>query len=427
MKPYILERKIGGDLALINATNQSVCILDEVGEQVWHFFQKTKSIDELKKRIEVPPTERANFELFCDELEKFLNGKVRDLSQGPSLHKYSYDKGIPLVIALEISTRCQLHCRHCYNSNRHSLEKEGKRYMNLPLSAVESLAKNLHELGTPFVIITGGEPLLHPQFLDICQILTSSGIALKVFTNGYNLTPQIADALVKMKIFLTGFTLFGSTAKDHEFISQVPGSFTRIVRAIKLIKERNAPTDVHFFLMQHNFEKRTDMAKWARNEFGINPSFSFSMIPRESGDLMPLELEINSQQMRTFFREEGVARESLQCGDETMTPCTAGKTLVAVKANGDVTPCISLIYPVGNIFENSFIDIWRNSKILKQFHSLKIHDIKGCSGCKLTNICLRCFVNAHILGKDIFGKDPHACKIVNNLQAVRDELKRRYR
>lgn len=425
MKPHILERRIGQDLALINASNQSICILDKIGEQVWNYYKKIENIEDLKKQIELPDAEKTSFYEFCNTLDNFLNKEITSSEQKLSLHQYFYNKKIPLVIALEINTNCQLKCKHCYNPQRDSSVKNNKTFLNLSLSSIKTLAEDLDRLRTPFVIITGGEPLLHPKFFDICRVLTSSGIALKIFTNGYDFNENIADMLSDLNVFLIGFTLFGSSSKDHEYISQVSGSFDRIKNAILIAKDHDIPVDVTFFLMKHNFKARNEMKKWASDELDIEPSFSFTITPRETGDLKPFELEINSHQMEVFFEEEGIVRESLQCGDETMVPCTAGKNLVAIKADGNVTPCVSLVYPLGNINKQRFIDIWLNEKKLKEFRSLKIEDIEQCRDCNLANICLRCFVNAQFLGKNIFGKDPHACKVTNSFKSVREKVLRK--
>jgi radical SAM protein with 4Fe4S-binding SPASM domain len=158
------------------------------------------------------------------------------------------------------------------------------------------------------------------------------------------------------------------------------------------------------------------MAKFAKQEFGLKPSFSFSLTPRENNDLEPFKFEISADQMSTFFKEYGITHDSLQCGGESYIPCTAGKTLIAVKADGLVTPCVSLMYPAGDLNKQSFIDIWNNSPELAKFRQAGIALIDGCNQCEMNSFCLRCYVNASMLGGNIWGKDPHACKVSTALQ-----------
>lgn len=418
---HILERKIGADLALINRVKQTICILDDAGKQVWGLLKEIGGdFAELPVLVQIPADEEAAFHEFCAKLRGFVEGESG--YQGPSLHRYFYDQGVPLVVGLEINTSCQLQCRHCYNAEREARVRPAPQ--SLILEEVGRLAAELEQLGTPFVVVTGGEPLLHPHALDICRVLRRHGLAVKLFSNGWLLTPSVARELGELGIYLAGFTLFGCDAADHEYISRRNGSFRRIVNAIKLCREHGVTTDATFFLMRHNFRRREEMKEWARRELGVKSSVSFSMTPREDGSQLPFDLEIGTREMEQFFREIGATKRGLDCGEECTIPCTAGKTLIAVKANGDVVPCISLLHPVGNIREQSFTEIWQQSSKLKRFRELQLKDIAGCSTCQTAGSCLRCFVNAQMLGNDVFGKDPHACRVTKAYLAAKEAGRR---
>lgn len=409
MNKLIVERVVGSDLVLINGANQSLCVLDEVGRQVWEVWKQAGSWTATRAQIDAPPEEVTALETFGQNLQEFLEATADIQTRGMSMHRYFSARKIPLVVGLEINTNCQLFCRHCYNPQRD--RQSGAEESRISVSMVEGLAADLAELGTPFVIITGGEPLLHPDFLAICRTLCDSGVALKIFSNGYAMDEKIVSELRALSVFLVGFTLFGHTDKSHEYISQVPGSFSRIVQAIKLVRAAGLPVDVTFFLMRHNFRYRQRMAAWARQELGVEASFSFSLTPRESGDRAPFRLEIGTDDMETFLREIGAKREAFQCGDSSIIPCTAGKTLVAVKADGRVTPCVSLDITAGDLNQHRFARIWKDSPVLQQFRRSELGDIEGCADCPNNSFCLRCFVNAHLLDGNVWGQDSHACRV----------------
>ena len=411
MRNWFIEKVFGDDFVLINPKGPSILICDGEGRVIWELLKQADfDFASIRGNVEVPKEETRQFEEFLGYLHEFVNGDVQTKGIGQSLHQYYFEHQVPLVVGLEINQQCQLACKHCYNALNSSQAR-------LPLFSIDRLGDDLAEMGAPYVIITGGEPLLHPDILAICKTLTAKGLAVKVFTNGYAMTEKIAEELSAMNIFLVGFTLFGHNAELHEYISGVPNSFVRICRAIKLMNENKVTVDVTFFLMQHNFDYRQEMFEWAKEEFGQAASYSVSITPCESGALTPLGLEIDRQQKIKLFTEMGIRYDPLVYGEHGTVPCTAGKTLCAVKYNGDVTPCVSLIHPVGSLHKQSFKEIWYNSTELKKFRALQLKDIDECNQCPRNKYCLRCYVSASFMN-DLWGKDPHACEISAVIEIV---------
>lgn len=411
MKGWYIEKQIGEDFVLINPRGPCVMICDAEGRIVWEIVKDCDfDLGLVHQRVDLPKKERPAFEKFLGYLQEFIDGNVKSKGVGNSLHEYFFERKIPLVVGLEINQDCQLGCRHCYNAKNSSQNR-------LPFEIIDHLGDDLAQMGTPYVIITGGEPLLHPDFMKICKSLTGKGLAVKVFSNGYAMTEKIARELAAMNIFLVGFTLFGHQAELHEYISSVPGSFERICRAISLMLKYGINIDVTFFLMKHNFQQRQAMFAWAKKEFGRDASYSVSITPCESGSLSPLNLEISREEKRQLFSETGIKIDPLIYGQERTVPCTAGKTLCAVKYDGAVTPCVSLLHSVGSLKLRSFSDIWYNSAELKKFRDLRLKDISGCNECKRSRYCMRCYVSASFLN-DLWGKDPHACELARVTEAV---------
>jgi len=414
MKQMFIEKRIGNDFILINYSAQSMLIFDKNGKKVWDLLKALNyDFDKLKKMVILPAKERPEFEKFVSHLQDFFKDTIGSQGVGISLHKFFIKKDVPLLVGLEINQTCQMRCRHCYNASNIP-------NTDLPIELIDKLSDDLVLLGTPYVVITGGEPLLHPDFLEICRLLTKKGLAVKVFTNGFAMTESIAKSLADMNVFQVGFTLFGHNAELHEYISRVPSSFKRIVAAIEMVREYQTNTDVTFFFMKHNFEKRQEMFEWARKELGIEASFSFSITPSESGSLDPLELEITQEQQYNLFREQDIHYDPLVYGNEKVNPCMAGKALCAVKFDGTVTPCVSLLYTVGDLKKERFLDIWRNSPEMKKFKFLKLQDIKDCNRCENNQFCLRCYVSAAFLN-NVWGKDPHACRIAETIRKATEK------
>ncbi len=406
MFEHILEKKIANETVLINKNNGMVCILDEAGTVVWRKVNAEGCFDHLAATIDIDDGISEEYNKFIMMLKRFIDGV--DMRKGPSLHQYFLTRNIPLAVGLEITLSCQQRCRHCYNPARNN--------HHLDINIIRNLTNDLEALGTPFITVTGGEPLCHPEFLEICDILGKRQFAYKIFTNGYNMTRDIAKTLKKLGCYLVGFTFFGADTKSHEFITRTPGSFRRICNAVEILKDEGVPVDITFFLMRHNFQQQDAMLRLADN-LGVTPSFTFSITPRESGDLAPLNLWISEGQVKSFIRKNKIGFS--ECNRIDSPLCTAGRTVIAINSQAQVLPCLSLPIITGDLHYENFISIWNNSPILKEFKDADINKLSACRKCKFKNLCLRCFTGAYLENGDLWGKAPHSCMVARVLHSIR--------
>jgi MoaA/NifB/PqqE/SkfB family radical SAM enzyme len=84
----------------------------------------------------------------------------------------------PEWVSLELTSRCQLRCRHCYNRSSPEATQE------LPFDTIRSILGELSWNGAISIRLTGGEPTLHPHFADILQTCAESGIVVEVNSHG---------------------------------------------------------------------------------------------------------------------------------------------------------------------------------------------------------------------------------------------------
>ena len=98
--------------------------------------------------------------------------------------------------------------------------------------------------GCLWFLLTGGEPLVRRDFLEIYQYIKRKGLLATVFTNGTLLTPKIADVLAEWRPFAIEITLYGRTQETYERVTGIPGSHARCMRGIELIMERGLPLNL---------------------------------------------------------------------------------------------------------------------------------------------------------------------------------------
>ena len=88
---------------------------------------------------------------------------------------------------------CNLACRHCWLAPK--LDPAGERYPVMGVDRFLSAITEAKSLGLQSVKLTGGEPLLHPAFLNLLDILRREGLGVTIETNGVLMTPHIASAI----------------------------------------------------------------------------------------------------------------------------------------------------------------------------------------------------------------------------------------
>jgi MoaA/NifB/PqqE/SkfB family radical SAM enzyme len=143
-----------------------------------------------------------------------------------------------LQIALHLTDRCQLDCKHC-------LRDPGKKPLDLPLDLIESVldqAASFH--GTRHVSLTGGEPTLHPRFLEVIDAIAARGMTWHMVTNGGSfgwLMGAVArDPVRRRALEHVYFSIDGADEATHDRI-RGEGSFRQVMSACSLAALHGVP------------------------------------------------------------------------------------------------------------------------------------------------------------------------------------------
>src|SRR3990172_2707114 len=111
------------------------------------------------------------------------------------------EKYIPYTVTLELTRKCNLNCQHCY-----AAPERGRR--ELTFDDTKHIIDELRELGTLFILFTGGDPTANPNFPNILRYASDQKMAIQFFTNGLAITNEVVDELAKLKIFHIGVSVY---------------------------------------------------------------------------------------------------------------------------------------------------------------------------------------------------------------------------
>lgn len=158
---------------------------------------------------------------------------------------------LPITIQLELTYKCNLKCKHCYNNS-------GNKMKNFELSFEEwkNFSKSIVKAGGVFqVILSGGEPLLLKNKLtEIMDIYHNDGSAFILISNGYLFSEIILNKLKKYRFYWIQISIDGHTNKIHDNFRGVNGSFDKAISACLNISETNIPLVIAHTVTSENIK-----------------------------------------------------------------------------------------------------------------------------------------------------------------------------
>jgi radical SAM protein with 4Fe4S-binding SPASM domain len=152
------------------------------------------------------------------------------------------------ITVWNITRTCNLRCVHCYSDSQ-AMGYPGE----LTWEQMESVVSDLAAYQVPSLLLSGGEPLVHPRFFDLVEKASSAGLKLTISTNGTLITPEKAALLKKAAVAYVGISLDG-IGMIHDEFRRKEGAFDAAVRGFRACHEVGQKTGLRLTLTRHNVE-----------------------------------------------------------------------------------------------------------------------------------------------------------------------------
>lgn len=179
-------------------------------------------------------------------------------------NKITLPKGVPPLTSIYfyIAGSCNLACKHCWISPEFKKNPKGGKFVKPEY--IRSAIKQAKPLGLNSVKLTGGEPLLHPQFKEILSIIREENLSSPIETNGVLIDEEMAEFLSanKRKPFVS-ISIDGSKAKTHEDLRGVKGCFKKSVNAVKYLVRKGIRPQIICSLHEGNISEIDEVVEMA--------------------------------------------------------------------------------------------------------------------------------------------------------------------
>lgn len=394
--------KCKGMFILANAENKAVIGLDSSEYDAWEKIGRHETIyrSEISERL---------FDALI-ELD-FISKKKYD----PERHNK-----IKLISAyLHVTNRCNLHCLGCY-----SYDEKRNCAKDLDIEQLKCAALRLKEAGLKSLVISGGEPFLRKDLVELLQYCREIKISeVFVITNG---TLDIDYRKFKGLVDEITVSVDGYSETCPSFIRDA-GIFEKIVNSVKKIKQLGIPVSILPTLHKKNYNNVTEYMELAK-QLGVPLNFSILSVcdTAEFRDFLLEDTDLRILAETLMGTGVQIQDVSAECNLEAGLSCGAGKTIVSIDTDGSIYPCHMLHnseLKLGNILEIPLKKEYLQKDILQKIQDANVDHIEECSLCEHRYFCSAgCRARSYFKNRDFLHKDSY-CELSKHFyDMITDEL-----
>jgi radical SAM protein with 4Fe4S-binding SPASM domain len=273
--------------------------------------------------------------------------------------------------------------------------------------------------GCLWLLMSGGEPLLRPDFREIYSYAKKQGMIITLFTNGTLLTPELADFLQEWPPFEVEITVYGRTKATYEAITRAPGSYENCLRGIDLLLARQIPLAVKTMLMTLNAHELWDLKAWAKS-LGVRFRYDPALNARLDGGKEPLafrlspaeavEFEVRDAERFQGWQKFIEAHQEVHARDRLYT-CGAGVSSLHLDPYGEMFICGMSRAAGFNLTQRSFREGWE--EFIPGVRAQRPQGDYPCNRCSLLALCDQCPAWAQLECSDPEMPVPYLCNLAH--------------
>ena len=336
-----------------------------------------------------------------------------------------------------ITDRCNLRCTHCYQEDYSGSNELGLDGLKQVADEIIRTLSKWEKRGD--IAITGGEPLLKEEMFPLIHYLESADeiSSLDILSNGTLINDKILAQIQELtKLRCVQLSLEGASPESNDAI-RGRGTFQKVIKAIRLLKSGGVKTNIMFTLQRRNVGDIPSLIDLAIAE-GINSLTIERAVPTGSGVKIREELLSPEEIKRVFDYISGRAEHEINIGGLTSISrsrplwvmcnrntsslggdmsnkdtaggiCSIGLDGLCILPDATVLPCRRLPIAIGNLKEDSLLEIWHKSDLLWQIRDKR--NLKGkCKSCEFIPQCSGCRAMAYACTGDYLAEDPQCPK-----------------
>lgn len=330
-----------------------------------------------------------------------------------------------------LSDQCNLKCGHCWIVPRSYGARDVREEPQLDLRCLKKFVLDAKVLGLKNAKLTGGEPFLRKDILELVRFLKDESIDVSIETNGTLLDEQIVEVLGKCSLELLSVSLDSAVDEEHDSFRGLRGCFDRIIQILPKLVRNGINTQVIMSLHKGNagqIERLVELvAGFGVKSIKINP-----IMPSGRGkslfemgrnlavkELIALDRWIEEDLIPRYGVDLQfdlpIALKSLKTIRSGSLPQCRILNIIGVLANGDISLCgvgqTESDIVMGNLNRDHIGEIWEKHPLLLGLRKRLPGSLKGiCGKCIFQFICLgACRACAYVVSRELYAPF-HMCE-----------------
>jgi len=302
----------------------------------------------------------------------------------------------PLSASFELTSRCNAACAYCYI-------KDEPACRELSTAACKSVIDKLDDAEVLYLNLTGGEPFIRNDIMDILSHVTSKKFfKTSILTNGTLMTDEHIDFIIAHKVYFSfiRFSAFSHCSNIHDAYLGIPGALDNVLQKGERLLTAGIQVHIALNVLDFNLHSFEQSRKFF-TKLGFYVNVGMMKILSNKNQCDVLESLIS----KDFFSAAFVTLDPVikkqhkaYIAKKVATPelntelCNGLLSGLSIDSQGFLSPCVSLrSIKIGTIFENKRLhDILKSSQQLAAIRTLKKTDIDGCKTCTYINACSVC-------------------------------------
>lgn len=279
--------------------------------------------------------------------------------------QHSLENHIPYKGTFELTPRCSMKCRMCYmRLDSPQIKEQGRE---LTTEEWISLGRMAAEAGTLDLLLTGGEPMLRPDFVDIYTALSEMGFLLRVFSNATLVTDRILSLFRERPPQSMEITLYGASRETYAKLGGWDEGYDRAIAAVEELRTFLPSLKLKTTIVRDNAHDFPALLAFA-NERALRLEPTLMPFPAVRGAISTaLTDRLSVDELLAFYREHDIAVSVDGCGspdpeNRDALFCGAGLNTYTIQWNGDMVACNvddDPARPIGRPLAEGFDAAWK--------------------------------------------------------------------
>lgn len=298
-------------------------------------------------------------------------------------------------IHIEIVNECNERCLHCYIP--HDLKTK-----TINSSLFYRIIQEGRDMNIINVTMSGGEPLLHKDFLGFLRRCRELALSVNVLSNLTLLTDDILNEMKNNPLLSVQTSIYSMDSRVHDAITKVQGSLNKTKAGVLKLLKAGIPVQISCPIMKQNKDSFIGVIKWG-NENNIYVAIDYVIFATYDHTNRNLINRLSLDEVKTAFDKQltkkyadylyDVAKEKYAM-TENDPICSICRYYFCISAEGDVFPCVGWqTNKIGSLFDNSVKEIWENSKDIKWLREIKRKSFPKCVSCEDRGYCTVCMMS----------------------------------